>query len=558
MIWRVGPWSPLARDLPLSVPRQVTSGAGWEAEPAVSPDGSLIAYASNESGNSDIWLIDARGGTQIRLTDDPGSDQSPAWFPDGSALLFVSNRRGQADVWKIPRLGGPPILLLPDAQDPAISPDGSLLAFSRADASGEPRIAVVTIADPTSIRVLTGGADGLWSHRDPAWSPDGSTLIYAAFRDLWAISLTGGRGHRLTSQGEADSGPRWSAEGDYVYFSSSREGTLALWRVPVSGGTPERITMGTGPETEPSLSSDGLYLAYSTHVQEPDIVLLDLQTGLRRRIPGARLEIQPTLAPDRSSVVFVSNRWGGRHDLWIQDLREDEARGSPRRLTDHPGSTSSPAYSPDGKWIAYYRVVDQQRDIWIVPTSGGPPTRITDDPAPDTHPAWAPDGRAIAFSSGRGGSDRIWVVSVKNGRPDGEARVVTKGTSGDMAPVWSPDGERIAYIATSGSLSDVWIASSSGLDAPRRITSRAGADRVRWDRASGRLLVSGSWSGHEIVLRWVSPEGGTIQDPASAQVAWRDASDTDFDLSLDGRLLAFTEVDSRGDIWLLEAKGGSY
>ena len=88
---------------------------GWESAPALSPDGGLIAYSSDESGNADIWIVDVRGGNAIRLTDDPASDTDPAWFPDGSALAFTSDRGGSTAIWKVLRLGGAPSLLVPDA-----------------------------------------------------------------------------------------------------------------------------------------------------------------------------------------------------------------------------------------------------------------------------------------------------------------------------------------------------------------------------------------------------------------------------------------------------------
>ena len=73
---------------------QVTSGDAWQGEPALSPDGSRIAYTSDESGNKDIYVIDRERRETLRLTDDPAPDYSPAWFPDGDALAFVSERGG--------------------------------------------------------------------------------------------------------------------------------------------------------------------------------------------------------------------------------------------------------------------------------------------------------------------------------------------------------------------------------------------------------------------------------------------------------------------------------
>ena len=223
--------------LPNASPRQVTTAPGWESAPALSPDGGLIAYSSDESGNADIWLVDARGGNAIRLTDDPASDTDPAWFPDGSALAFTSDRGGGPAIWKVLRFGGAPSLLVPDAVDPAISADGTQIAFARPGATHD-RIWIAPLADATRAKVLTGDTDGTWDHSAPAFSPDGRTLCYHGQRDLWQVSVEGHGARRLTADDEPDIEPVWSPDGRYVYFSSKRGGSSALWRVAAGGGHP--------------------------------------------------------------------------------------------------------------------------------------------------------------------------------------------------------------------------------------------------------------------------------------------------------------------------------
>ena len=311
--------------LPKWKPRQLTSDPGWEAEPALSPDGGLVAYSSNRAGNADIWVVDAGGGAPLRLTDDAASDRFPAWFPDGGSLAFVSDRLGPDAIWKVPRLGGSAVLLVPDAEDPAVSPDGKRIAFARRGPSGRLRITVAELADVSRATVLTGDVDGVWEHRHPAWSPDGTTLCYADLRDLWLVSARGGRPKRLTADQSKDDNPAWSADGRHVYFSSRREGTLALWRISASGGTPLRMTFGTGPEGEPRLSRDGARLAYSTRTIRTDIVLLDLRSQERHEVPGLVEVSTPAIAPDGRHVVFSSDRHGSM-DLWAQPLSGSRPR----------------------------------------------------------------------------------------------------------------------------------------------------------------------------------------------------------------------------------------
>ena len=194
-------------------------------------------------------LARGRPGRQsIRLTDNPAHDRSPAWFPDGSAIVFASERGGASGLWKVPRLGGQsPTPIVAAAGSPAISPDGTRIAFTRPDAGGTLRIAVAPLANPSAAKVLTTANDGLWNHASPAWSPDGQTICYAAQTNLWVVPAEGGKPRRLTKDGEADFEPAWSADGRWVSFTSMRGQTTAIWRVPVGGGAPERVTMGSGP-----------------------------------------------------------------------------------------------------------------------------------------------------------------------------------------------------------------------------------------------------------------------------------------------------------------------
>ena len=544
--------------LPTGVPRQLTTGVGWEAEPAISPDGTMVVYVSEEANNTDIWIIDAGGGEPLRLTTDPATDDQPAWFPDGSALAFVSDRGGRRGVWKVPRLGGTPSLLVTEARDPAISPDGTRIAFVRSNAAGDSRIFVAPLNDPGTARMITADGEGLWDHVQPAWSRDGALICYAAQRDLWVVPAAGGHARGLTTDGEYHREPVWSPDGRFVYFSSAREGSFALWRVAAGGGRPVRITPGSGPERHPSLSFDGARLAYSTLLENTNVVVRDLVTGAEREVGGLRDEDQPVLSPDRRAVAFISDRRGGRIDLWLQPLTAGgEPEGSPQRLTDQPGSPAQPSFSPDGRWIAYQHAQEAQRDVWIAAAAGGAPVRLTDDPAADIQPDWSPDGRAVVFVSERSGAPQLWVVPVAEGRAAGRPRQVTTRPMNYQAPAWSPDGARIAFIGWERGEGDIWTIAASG-GQPVRVTTGANARRVAWKRESGSLLISGFWGERRIGVREVSATGAA--KGASEPLAWlgHDELLADFDVSRDGRLLVFGRQDRRGDVWVVEAQQGKY
>ena len=538
--------------------RQVTSDDAWQGEPALSPDGSSIAYTSDVSGNRDIYIVGVQGGVQTRLTSDPAADYGPAWFPDGTALAFVSERGGEAGIWKIDRLGGGATPLLRSAIDPAISPDGRRIAFAKEASSGERRIGVAPIADLSRAVMLTGNEDGTWSHRSPAWSPDGKTICYSTYHDLWTVPSDGGPARRLSRNGVADSDPAWSSDSKYVYFSSSREGTLALWRISNKGGEAERLTSGSGYEHDPGVCSGGNRLVYATQTGPNAMFIRDMNSGKETRLPQLRDNRLAGIAPDGSKIVYASDQGGGNLDLWIQSLERGDPSGQLERLTEDTARASCPVFSPDGRWIAYYRIVGEQRDIYTIPATGGQPIQFTDDPARDTQPAWSPDGSMLAFASERGGGSHIWVASVKDGRPAGAPRRITDGATFAVAPSWSPDGSLIAFVGVRENRCEVWVVPAVGNASARKITSGADAKIVRWDGATGALLVSGMWNEDRFTLRRVSLDGSSVTSLDPPAVLGSLTALATFDVTPDGSLLVFSRENIKGNIWVHEAKNGTY
>jgi TolB protein len=159
--------------------RRITTG-GESMAPVWSPDGSRIAYHGTRDGNLDLFVANADGSGEQRLTDDPADDWSATWAPDGSRLVFTSNRSGNDDAWVVPASGGPAIQLTHDPgadQVPAWSPDGARIAFV-SDRTGDVEVWSMA-ADGSDLQNVTrspGTDDGRWS---VGWSHDGSRLVYA-------------------------------------------------------------------------------------------------------------------------------------------------------------------------------------------------------------------------------------------------------------------------------------------------------------------------------------------------------------------------------------------
>jgi len=154
---------------------------GWR--PTWSPDGQRIAFFStrDDPANDEVYTINADGSGLIRLTDDPADDANPTWSPDGSKIAFVSNRGGDFDIWSMGADGSNPVQLTAGPADddwPAWSPDGTRIAFSR-----DGVIHTMNV-DGTGLVEL---APGLAS----SWSPDGTRIVFDASGGVYMMNADG-------------------------------------------------------------------------------------------------------------------------------------------------------------------------------------------------------------------------------------------------------------------------------------------------------------------------------------------------------------------------------
>ena len=244
---------------------------GQDTDPAWSPDGTRIAFASDRDGQRDVWVMNADGTDQVRLTDDPAADAHPAWSPDGARVTFESARdtaKNTADLWVMNADGSGQERLLEmpgNEQYPAWSPDGTLIAFSHFGGTGAPGIWTVR-ADGTRPRLLAGGA-----LHSPAWSPDGRWIAldgepHGCKFDVYVMASTGARLRQLTDSprcGDYDKHPSWSPDGKTLVFMSqgraSDRNHDELYTVPFAGGpttliVPYRVEKGYSGPHDPDWS----------------------------------------------------------------------------------------------------------------------------------------------------------------------------------------------------------------------------------------------------------------------------------------------------------------
>ena len=256
----------------------ITTFPGMEVQPALSPDGKQIAFLWNgeKQDHYDIYvkLIDA--GSPLRLTSEPGDYGSPSWSPDGRYITFMRRSDAQqrgSDVLSVPALGGPERKLAQTtvgslfASKLAWSPDGKWIALpDTASAQEGPTLFMLSIETGQKKR-LTLPVSDVWADGQPAFSPDGRTLVFRRVVGPWTSDLyllrlapdgsPAGEPKRLTSDHRDITGFDWTPDGREIVFASNRAGPPSLWRVSAAGGSPRRVASGGEDAYDLSIAHHG-------------------------------------------------------------------------------------------------------------------------------------------------------------------------------------------------------------------------------------------------------------------------------------------------------------
>jgi Tol biopolymer transport system component len=261
--------------------RKVTFGTGSYGNARFAPDGRIV-YSSAASGNGEIWIMNADGSNQKQLTAEAGETDYPAVSPDGRYVVFASNRAGAFNIWRMNSDGGNPVQLTRGNGErfPQCSPDGKWIVYNSV-ASDQNFYAVwkMPIEGGEPVRLTDSNT------RYPAISPDGSRIAYFypdessdAKHKIAVIPFAGGQPERTfdVTQG-LDPLPfvHWFPDGQSLTYAAAREGVFNIWTQPLSGGKAKQLTyFKTEGGTLFDWSRDGKQLVFTRRLWTNDIVLM--------------------------------------------------------------------------------------------------------------------------------------------------------------------------------------------------------------------------------------------------------------------------------------------
>jgi Tol biopolymer transport system component len=431
---------------------RLTGWAGVETEPALSPDGDMVAFVQYGDEGPLLQVMMIGGGEALQVA----RGWSPTWSPDGQEIAFY-RKLGNEDekpfgIYVIPALGGIERRVAKSLASYGLSwsPTGDLLAMVDRASRGQPAAIFLLSLETGEKQRLTEPPTGYVADFLPRFSRDGRSVAFsrkptAADPDIFVVPVEGGMPLRLTEgNGRMWGGADWSSDGRDIIFPalrSSRTDWVSLWRLSASGGEPERL-FTEGDSGEPSVSLRGNRLAYTQAVQMSwGLWRVDIALSKRENDNPINLNTAtgwnafPEYSPDGRHILFGSNR-SGEEEIWVCD----SDGSNPRQLTylDN-GSTRVGSWSPDGRRIVFMSDKEGNQDIYVIDSTGGVPRRLTTGETDEALPSWSRDGRSVYYCSNRSGRFEVYRMPAEGGR---EVQITTNGGTRSFE---SPDGGSLFF-----------------------------------------------------------------------------------------------------------------
>lgn len=395
-------------------------------------------------------------------------------------------------------------------RDPAFSPDGTRLAYAAKPLNQDNFDIFITAPGEFSPRRMTQTPA---NEINPVWSPDAKRIAFQrqrtgpdgqALYDIIIRALDDGTEKLVATAGEA--GFDWSPDGKLFVLNNKidLDHPLRLHLVEAETGIRRELQTDQtipGIDLHPKFSPDGQTIAFCRGVMNPgDIFTVPVNGGPMRRVTteNARVD-QLTWLPNGKEIIYSSDQ-SGALSLW----RVPATGGSSTLVGGITGSPLALAIDPRGGRLAY-QMVDSDLNIWKLAADSDRPELFVGTTQSDDSPQFSPDGRRVAFSSNRSGSSQIWMCNADGSDQKPLTGFVNHFVTG--TPRWSPDGKWIAFDSNYGDVTDVFIISPDGGE-PRRITDGITVNSLPSWSADGKWIYFCSRRSGPRQLWKISVDGG--------------------------------------------------
>ena len=444
---------------------RLTSGLGSESGPIFSPDGTQIAFTGSYEGNIDVYVVPAKGGVPKRLTYHPSPDQAQGWTPDGQRVLFASSGATANDkprLYTVDLAGGFPVPLpLPIAAAGAYSADGQQIAY-----------------------LPFARANQIWkNYRGGRATP------------IWIANLADSSIVKVPHAGSNDHSPMWL--GDRIYFLSDRNGPDTLFSYEPNSKAVTQLVENKGLDLKSATAGPDA-IAYE---QFGDIYLYDLKTKRPAKVSislsADLLSVRPKLEKLARNITNWNISPSGLRAL--AEARGEiftvpAEKGDVRNLTNSSGvADRDPAWSPDGKLIAYFSDESGEYALHLRDQTGrGDVTKISlgDEPSYFYALQWSPDSKHLTFADKR---LNLWRMELATKQMKAVDKGLFNGDHMNFHARWSPDSKWISYTKSMpNQLSAIYIYSLETGQTNRVTDGLSDAGFAVWDKGGKYLYFASS------------------------------------------------------------------
>jgi len=565
--------------------RPLTSQAGWETAPALSPDGNLVAFtwSARMDAPKQIYLKRLTDAEPVRLTDfRTGTLGYLAWSPDGRRIAFKRSFDQHGALYSIDDRGGDERKIV-DLNDSNLSsaidwsPDGTQVAFSDAAPAEPDQLAIYVYNLQTAEKhKLTSPPAKAWGDWNPKFSPDGRSIAFKRVTGFWAdnmylVASAGGPVQQITFARAGIWGHAWMPDGQSLLVSSQHNGAIfSIWRYPLkSPSNPERLAEGGADAITPATGRHTRRIVWVNQIWDLNIYRIAASgTGKPTRlIASTRRDQDAVYAPD-GRIAWISDRSGAR-EIWI-------ARGdgsSQTQVTRMNGpQIDHLRWSFDGRYLAFESRPSGYSDIFVVECPAGilrcgTPRALKVTPAES--PGWSADSKSVYFSSNRTGKSQIWKQDLSGGEPTqitrSEGTWPSESADGkwlyfadrhDDSSIFRIPGSRAGRIPGSRGGPIPGSRAGDGLKNEQLVVGRPyKVQREGWTVAGGEIFfIDRPTSARPAAIRGFNPATGKARSILDLNEVFLDRGDISLSVSADGKSLLYAQLDRSGSNVIIAEK----